>query len=204
MDPIHKLAQLFAEFPGIGTRQSKRFVYFLLKQNKGYINELIRQIEALEVNITQCGRCFRYFMKRHQEALLCNICAETGRDKSILMIVEKDSDLDAIERSSTYQGTYFALGGTLPILEKEPERKIRINELSALIEHESGDLKEVILACAVTPESEHTSEYVRGVITPLCEQNFIKVTELGRGLSMGTELEYSDAETLRYALEGRK
>jgi recombinational DNA repair protein RecR len=61
MDPIHRLAQLFSEFPGIGTRQSKRFVYFLLKQNRSYIDELVRQIQALEQNILECARCHRYF-----------------------------------------------------------------------------------------------------------------------------------------------
>lgn len=205
MDPIHRLAQLFSEFPGIGTRQSKRFVYFLLKQNRGYISELVRQIEALEQTILECQRCHRYFSKRFAAAgPVCGLCADEERDKSMLMVVEKDSDLDAIEKSGTYSGTYFVLGGALPILDKEPEKRIRIRELSTLIERESGDLKEIILACAVTPESEHTSEFVRENITPLSEQNFIKVTSLGRGLSTGTELEYSDAETLRYALEGRK
>jgi recombination protein RecR len=205
MDPIARLASLFAEFPGIGTRQSKRFVYFLLKQNKSYISELTRLIDALDASVLECARCHRYFMKRYQDAgPMCNICADSGRDHTILMIVEKDSDLEAIERSGTYQGTYFVLGGILPILEKEPERKIRLSPLRAVIEKESGDLKEVVLACAITPESEHTAEYVRDYITPLAEQNYIKVTSLGRGLSTGTELEYSDAETLRYALEGRK
>ncbi len=205
MDPIHRLAQLFAEFPGIGTRQSKRFVYFLLKQNKSYVSELIRQIEALERTILECARCHRYYTKRFNEAgPTCGICTDTTRDHALLMVVEKDSDLEALERSSTYSGSYFVLGGALPILEKEPNTRIRISDLIAVIEKESGDLKEVILACAVTPESEHTADYVREAITPLCEQNFIKVTSLGRGLSTGTELEYSDTETLRYALEGRK
>ena len=205
MDQIQKLAGLFAEFPGIGSRQSKRFVYFLLKQNKGYINELVRLIDSLEGSVLECERCHRFFMKKHAAAgPRCNICTDTGRDRTILMVVEKDSDLEAIERSSTYQGTYFILGGVLPMLEKNPAAKIRVNELSVLIGEEFQDLKEVILACAVTPESEHTASFVRSEITKLCEQNYIKITELGRGLSTGTELEYSDAETLRYALEGRK
>ena len=205
MDQIQKLANLFAEFPGIGSRQSKRFVYFLLKQNKSYIKELVRLIESLEGSVLECERCHRYFMKNYAEAgPRCTICTDTGRDRTILMVLEKDSDLDAIERSSTYQGTYFVLGGILPMLEKNPTAKIRVNELSTLIGVEFSELKEVIIACAVTPESEHTADYVRTEITKLCEQNYIKITELGRGLSTGTELEYSDAETLRYALEGRK
>ncbi len=205
MDPISKLSQLFAQFPGIGSRQSRRFVYFLLKQNKAYIKELIKLIESLEGSISECIRCHRYFTKRHDAASnMCDICAESSRDRTLLMIVEKDSDLEAIERGGIYQGTYFILGGILPILEKNPEMKIRINELLKLIEKESMDLKEVILACAVTPESEHTAEFVSNAITPIADKHLISITTLGRGLSTGTELEYSDAETLRYAFEGRK
>ena len=130
MDSITKLASLFAEFPGIGSRQSRRFVYFLLKQNKGYIYELIRAIESLEGAILQCNRCHRYFTKKFPAAPdRCAICNDENRDHNTLMVVEKDSDLEAIERSGTYQGTYFILGGILPILEKNPASKIRINDL---------------------------------------------------------------------------
>ena len=205
MDPIAKLALLFAEFPGIGSRQSRRFVYFLLKKNKGYINELVSLIESLGDAVAECTRCHRYFMKKYDGApSLCAICTDSARDKSLLMVVEKDSDLEAVERSGLYLGTYFILGGILPILEKNPESKIRINELMRLVEKESMDIKEVILACAVTPESEHTAEYVHDQIAPIAESHLITLSTLGRGLSTGTELEYSDAETLRYALEGRK
>ena len=87
MDSISKLASLFAEFPGIGSRQSRRFVYFLLKQNKGYINELIRAIESLEGAISQCNRCHRYFTKKYEAAPdRCNICNDETRDHNTLMV----------------------------------------------------------------------------------------------------------------------
>lgn len=204
MDPIQKLSAMFAEFPGIGARQSRRFVYFLLKKNRSYITELVKLIESLEGSILECSRCHRYFMKKHENTTLCSVCADEDRDRTLLMIIEKDTDLEAIERSGTYHGTYFVLGGTLPILEKDPESKIRVRELRKLVETESMTLKEVILACAITPESEHTAEYVRKAISAIVDKHLITLTSLGRGLSTGTELEYSDAETLRYALEGRK
>ena len=162
-------------------------------------------IEALEGSVLECSRCRRFYMKRYQAASdLCAVCIDTGRDKTLLMVVEKDSDLEAIERSGMFNGTYFILGGTLPILEKDPASRIKIGALLQLIEEESMTLKEIILACAVTPESEHTAEYVKNAIEKLAEEHLISITSLGRGLSTGTELEYSDAETLRYALEGRK
>lgn len=205
MDPISKLSSLFAQFPGIGSRQSRRFVYFLLKQNRTYIRELISQIEALEKTIDECVRCHRYYTRGdHTNSQLCTICLDPKRDRTLLMVIEKDADFEAVHRSGTYQGTYFILGGILPTLDKHPESKIRINELKKLIEEEGMVLKEVILACAVTPESEHTADYVRSSIEEITDNHLIAVTYLGRGLSTGTELEYSDAETLRYALLGRK
>ncbi len=205
MDSINKLALLFAEFPGIGSRQSKRFVHYLLKRDRVYLVELARQISLLQEVVLECKKCHRYFMKKFPEApLVCFICQDETRDHATLMIVEKDSDLEALERSGTYKGCYFVLGGILPILEKNPNAKIRIDALVERISAENDDLDEIILACAVTPESEHTAQYVEATISPLINATMTKITHLGRGLSTGTELEYSDADTLRYALEGRK
>ena len=205
MDPISRLAALFAEFPGIGARQSKRFVHYLLKRDRSYLIELAKQISSLQEVIFECSGCHRYFMKKYPDApLLCVICQDTERDASILMVVEKDSDLEALERSGIYRGHYFVLGGILPILEKNPNSRIRINDLMERITKENDDLDEIIIACAVTPESEHTAQFVEMTIFPLVNATMTKITHLGRGLSTGTELEYSDADTLRYALEGRK
>lgn len=120
------------------------------------------------------------------------------------MVIEKDSDLEAIERSGAYHGRYFVLGGTLPILDKEPEKRIRIRELLAAVKARKNDLKEVILATALTPESEHTADYVRSALEETTKESGIRITTLGRGLSTGSELEYADSETLRFAFEGRK
>lgn len=205
MDPISRLAALFAEFPGIGGRQSKRFVHYLLKRDQSYLNELAKQITSLREVVFECTRCHRYFQKKHATAGgACLLCTDSERDTKTLMIVEKDADLEALERSGTFKGVYFVLGGALPILEKEPNRKIRINSLLERIKNENDNLDEVIIACAVTPESEHTAEYIETQISPLLNPAMTNITHLGRGLSTGTELEYSDADTLRYALEGRK
>ncbi len=224
MDPIENLAALFKQFPGIGSRQAHRFVFFLLKKNDAYVRELTEGIRGLRSRVAECNVCRRYFVRASETAgTTCRICLDPGRDKMTVLVVEKDSDLDAIERSGAYKGTYFVLGGTLPILDENPEERIRINELLALLHQRSLQrrpldtldlskgrlwsdvpLREIIIATAFTPESEHTADYVREKVTSLAEEKNIKLTTLGRGLSTGSELEYADAETLRYALEGRK
>lgn len=202
MSNIDSLAQAFMKFPGIGTRQAKRFVYFLLAQDPSYVDTLAREIFALKKNIAQCTVCFRFY-PRVGTGAICNVCVDDA-DSSTLMVVEKDTDFDSMRRSGSYTGRYFILGGTIPVLERNPASKIRINELLERIEGATADgLTEIILALSVNPEGDFTRDYVIKALTPLTSQLGITITTLGRGLSTGTELEYSDSDTLRHALKNR-
>lgn len=206
MDPINKLVELFSEFPGIGPRQAKRFVYYLLRHNAGFLNELSTNISSLKKTIGTCTTCFQYFQKKNPQQTLCPICSDTHRDQSELMIVSHDVDLEHIEKSGVYKGTYFVLGGVVPILAPKPEERIRSRELMALIKNrtEKGVLKEIILAMNVTPEGENTEQYLTQTLSPIASQYSVKISHLGRGISTGTEIEYSDKETLKNALQNRK
>lgn len=206
MDPINKLVELFSEFPGIGPRQAKRFVYYLLRHNTSFLKDLSDNISSLKKNIGSCSICFQYFEKKNANQTLCSICADSHRDQSELMIVSHDVDLEHIEKSGVYKGTYFVLGGVVPILTPKPEERIRSRELLTLIKSraEKGTLKEIILAMNVTPEGENTEQYLTQTLTPITTQHSIKISHLGRGISTGTEIEYSDKETLKNALQNRK
>ncbi|MGB2580822.1 MAG: toprim domain-containing protein [Minisyncoccia bacterium] len=205
MSSIENLSHLFMKFPGIGTRQAKRFVYFLLAQDPHFVDSLAREISALKKDITQCAGCFRFYQKRtsSNSSTLCDICVDDA-DSSTLMVVEKDTDLESVRRSGGYAGRYFILGGTIPVLERDPASKIRIRELLERIEGSATDgLTEIILALSVNPEGDFTHDYILKALTPLAEQLGITITTLGRGLSTGTELEYSDSDTLKHALKNR-
>ena len=190
------------KFPGIGTRQAKRFVYFLLSQDPHYVDMLAREIAELKNSIVQCTGCLRFYTRKGT-GTLCSVCVDDA-DSSTLMVVEKDTDFDSVRRSGSYAGRYFILGGTIPVLEKDPASKIRIRELLERIEGSAADgLTEIILAMSVNPEGDFTRDYVLKALTPLAGQLGITITTLGRGLSTGTELEYSDGDTLRHALKNR-
>lgn len=203
MDPIHRLEYFFTLFPGVGARQARRFVHYLLKQHPDHITEMSQLIARLHENMGECSDCHRFFQRDGRRMEKCRVCIDTLRDKTLLLIVEKDTDLEAIERTHSYNGYYFVLGGTLGILEKNPEKVLRTYELKKLILNRP-ELKEVIIATAVTPESEHTGDYVRHVLKEISQGRDIIVTALGRGVSTGSEIEYIDADTLRNALLGRK
>lgn len=190
------------KFPGIGTRQAKRFVYFLLAQNPHFVDELAQEIANLRKNIAQCPSCFRFY-PRTTATPLCALCADES-DSGTLLVVEKDTDFESVRRSGSYAGKYFILGGTIPVLATDPASKIRIHELTARIEQGVPEgLSEIILALSVTPESDFTREYIIKTLEPLAKKHKLSITTLGRGLSTGTELEYSDSDTLRYALKNR-
>jgi recombination protein RecR len=224
MNSIEKLTQIFSQFPGIGPRQARRFVYYLLTRANGTLSELAENIKDLKNDVMMCSECMRFFelqqTSRNNNGSLCKICADQNRDHETVMLVQRDIDLESVERNGGYNGVYFVLGGSVPILDKEPEKRIRAKELKKFIEsrtsptsHEASrgqnNLKEIILGVNWNPEGENTGDYVKKIIESTLRQaqspqrQNIKISTLGKGLSMGTELEYTDPDTLKNALKNR-
>lgn len=198
MNSIDKLTEIFSKFPGIGPRQARRFVYFLLSRNGSFSEELVHSIQNIKKEIAQCDACLRYFARNGHPTKTCSVCSDGTRDISMLMVVPRDIDLDAVEKSGSYNGYYFVLGGAVPVLEKEPERKIRINELEKRLKNNQS-IKEVILAMNANLEGENTAEFIKERF----KDSNLTFSTLGRGLSTGAELEYADPETLKNALKNR-
>lgn len=203
MNPIEKLAEIFKEFPGIGERQAKRFVYFLLHKNPNYVKELGDEILSLRNSINQCPSCFLFF--QGPKGSTCETCSSTKTDKAVLMIVEKDADFESIKRSKNYSGAYFILGGLVPIVTKETPSFVRIKELISKVENlaKENTLKEIIIALSLNPQGEHTDMYLRETLSSVEKKYGLNIVPLGKGLSTGTELEYSDSETIKNALKNR-
>jgi len=206
MDTIEKLTEIFKEFPGIGERQAKRFVYFLMSKNPAYTENFTLLIKDLKKEVFQCQECFRFFISKNDKASeLCDICANPNTDNTTLMVLEKDSDLESVRKSKVYGGKYFVLGGLVPIVEKNTKNLVRVNELLNQIKKQSkSGLREIILAFSLNPQGEHTDFYIRNELKNIAEALGIKISSLGRGLSTGTELEYSDNDTLKNALRNRQ
>ncbi len=203
MNSIEKLVRLFAEFPGIGPKQARRFVYFLIRKNQAYIDEFKNEIIELRSEIQSCNDCRRYFSKNQNKKLVCNICGDESRDTTSLLVVSRDIDLENIEKSHSFNGKYFVLGGVVPILDKFPEQKIRLNDLLNYVKKLIPlGLKEIILGLDANSEGEYTSNLLKENLLGILPENF-KISELGRGLSTGSELEYADPETIKNALKHR-
>ncbi|MFZ2522592.1 MAG: toprim domain-containing protein [Minisyncoccia bacterium] len=206
MDSTQKLIELFKEFPGIGPRQAKRFVYFLLNRNSGYVNDLTKLISDVRSKVHTCDSCLRFY--ENSRSGNCPTCNDENRDKKSLMIVSHDVDFENVEKTKFYNGYYFVLGGTVPILEKNPEKRIRQKELLEIINKRvKNGLSEIIIALNYNSEGENTLSYLTDLFTRVTLVNpgtKVKISTLGRGLSTGTELEYSDSETIKNALKNRQ
>ncbi len=198
MNSIDKLTEYFTNLPGIGPRQAKRFVYFLLKKDDIFLKNISQSILQLKNDIDVCISCYCFFQAKNPKNRKCNICSDVNRDNSVLMVVGTDADMENIEKNHIYNGLYFILGGYLPIL-KNSASWVRSKDLVNLVEKRKKDLKEIILALSLNPEGENTTYHIREILKDFD----IKITTLGKGLSTGTELEYSDDDTLKNALKNR-
>ena len=167
------------------------------------MNTFARSLLEARKGIHTCPMCTRLYEAGPHDTGTCRTCEDPSRDASMLLIVEKDVDLENIERTGTYRGLYFVLGGTTGPLDKQPEQRIRIEHLMRRLREPREPIKEVIFALSATTEGEDTSAYVREQIDRAYPQHSYTLSELGRGLSTGTELEYVDADTMRSALERR-
>ena len=194
-DTSETLTELFRRFPGIGQRQAQRFTDFIARSDAGYIGRLTDGITDVHAATKQCPECFIHHMEPRP---VCGICSHDGTDTCI--VVEKDADAHAIRRTMhDMTGTcYFILGGLVAIVDNTPKPN-RIPRLITRLREKN--IREVIIALSVHPDAEHTMRFISDAIR--AELPDIRITIPGRGLSSGSELEYSDPETLTNALRRR-
>ena|SRR5258708_3401236 len=190
-----QIAKLFQKLPGVGPRQAARFVLALLDKPDSEIEELGYAISNLKRDIAICHQCFNI-----SDGPLCMVCGNPGRDRTKILVVEKVTDLDSIEKTSLYKGLYHVLGGAINPLDNILPENLRIGELERRLEA-NGTEVEVILATNPNTPGETTALYLKNT---LANKPNIIVTRLGRGLASGSHLEYADESTLKHALEYRK
>ena len=214
---ISKLIEFFQRLPGIGPRQARRFVYALVDEDIKILEEFSGLLGKLKREISRCSECFRIFSAKGGSASggegkgeICQICHNSSRDSSKLLVLEKDADLENMEKNRIYEGKYHILGGLLSPLRPKEQDKLRLKELYRRVEA-SKDVREVILALSATTEGDMTVRYIEKILEPVQKARRparpageLKISRLGRGLSTGTELEYSDRDTLKHAFENRK
>jgi recombination protein RecR len=179
--------------PGVGPKSAQRMAFHLLQRDQEGALRLADSMRAAVERTRHCAMCNTF-----TEEDICEICANPKRDRSLLCVVESPTDLLMMEQTQMYRGLYFVLMGKLSPLDGIGPKEIHLDRLIARAR--DGLVKEVILATNFTVEGEATSHY----ISELFEEEGIAVTRIARGLPVGGELEYVDANTLAQALLDRR
>lgn len=188
--PLALAAEQFAKLPGIGIKTAQRLAYHMLNLPVEEVEEFAENIVKARRSVQLC-KCCQNFTERE----ICELCADDGRDKSVVCVVESPKDVSAFERAGGYNGLYHVLHGLLSPMDGIGAEDLKIKELIARL----SDVKEVIMATNPTVEGEATAMYIGRLIKPMG----IKVTRLAYGLPAGSALEFADDVTLVKALENR-
>lgn len=189
---VKELAQELTRLPGIGPKSAQRLALYLLRQPYPVVSKLSDTIKNLHVNVRTCQTCFNL-----SESDICMICADTSRSVNQICIVEDALDVEALERTGSYQGLYHVLGGVLSPIEGVGPEQITMQELFNRLH--TTNVEELIIALDHMLESEATARY----IAEHAARDNIKITRLARGLPTGGDIEFADALTLTAALKGR-
>ncbi len=189
----------FESLPGIGPKSAARLAYYLLHVPQERLEKFALSLSRLRLDTKECRICFNI-----GEGQLCPVCEDSGRDKSVICVVEQPLDLLALERADGYEGVYHVLGGSLNPLSNIGPDELHISEL--LDRLKGGEMKELILATNPSMEGEATAMYISHRISELKNEKLknLRITRIGRGLPTGAEVEYADSMTLSRALEGRR
>lgn len=192
MKIIEEAIEAFKMFPGVGKKTATRYVFYLLKEEDKKLEDFIEKIQNLKKNLKTCPICFSF-----STTSPCEICTSPQRDSSLLCVVEDMQKLYFLEKSGIFSGKYHILGGLLSPLRGMGEENLNLKPLIERIEKEP--IKEVILALSPNVEGLTTTRFLENLL----KDYNVTVSELAKGLSIGTELDWVDDTTLKLAMEGR-
>lgn len=195
--PVAALVEEFSKLPGIGVKTAQRLTFFILRSPTDQARRLSEAIMRVKESIIYCSRCFNI-----TETDPCAICSNASREQDVICVVEEPLDVLALEKTGVYKGLYHVLHGALSPMNGIGPKDIRIDELLRRLE--SGNVHEVILATNPGFEGDYTANTIRRDISNELKLPELHVTQLARGLPLGSDLEYADEGTLSRALEGRR
>lgn len=190
---IEHLIKLVTRLPGLGPRSARRVVLHLLKNRESLMLPLAQGLARAAEIIRECPECHNL-----DTVSPCSVCANAGRDKSLLCVVEDISDLWAIEKTGAFRGYYHVLGGTLSALDGIGPEDLSIPHLVSRIR--DGNVREVIVALNATIDGQTTAHYISDCL----QACGVIISQLAHGVPIGGQIDYLDDGTLSTALKSRK
>ncbi len=188
-----RLIEQLQKWPGVGARTAQRLAFHVLKAPREDAERLADALRDVKTQVQHCSICSNI-----TDTDPCVFCTDPARNARVICVVEEPVNVVAIEKTRDFRGRYHVLMGTLSPLQGIGPDALRIKPLLARVA--AGDVDEVILATNPTVEGEATALYLSKLLKPLG----VKVTRIGMGVPVGSDLEYADEVTMTRALEGRR
>jgi recombination protein RecR len=192
-EPLSRLIAEFKRLPGIGAKSAQRMAFYVLRTGREDAERLSQAILDVKDKLGLCHRC-----NNITDTEMCQFCSDTNRDNKVVCVVEEPHNIIGIETTRGFNGRYHVLHGALsPLRGIGPESL----KLKGLVERVGeGEIEEVIVATNPTVEGEATAVYLARLLKPLG----VRVTRIGMGIPVGSDLEFADDVTITKAMEGRR
>jgi recombination protein RecR len=192
-EPLARLIDEFKKLPGIGQKSAQRVAFHIMRTSRENAEQLAQSILDVKDKLTICAVC-----NNISDAEMCQYCRDPRRDQKVVCVVEDPNNIVGIEVTRQYNGLYHVLGGALSPLRGIGPEQLKIKSLVDRIA--KGGIEEVIAATNPTVEGEATAVYLSKLLKPLG----IKVTRIGMGVPVGSDIEFADEVTMWKAMEGRR
>ncbi len=192
-EPLARLIQEVKRLPGIGQKSAQRIAFHILRTNREDVERLAQALFDVKDNLGICAAC-----NNISDGELCNYCRDDSRDASVICVIEESHNILPIETTRQFHGLYHVLHGSISPLRGIGPEQLKIKGLLSRID--AGEVKEIILATNPTVEGEATASYLSRLLKPLG----VKVTRIGMGIPVGSDLEFADEVTMMKSLENRR
>jgi len=192
-EPLARLINEFKRLPGVGQKSAQRYAFHVLRASREDAEHLSQAILDVKDKLGLCRVC-----NNISETELCLYCRDPNRDPKVLCVVEEAHNIAGIETTRQFEGRYHVLHGALSPLRGIGPEQLKIKSLVERIG--AGGVEEVIVATNPTAEGEATAVYLARLLKPLG----VKVTRIGMGIPVGSDIEFADEVTMWKAIEGRR
>jgi recombination protein RecR len=192
-DPLGELVAALQRLPGIGARSAQRLAYHILKTPREEVDALCAAVLSVKDRVTYCSICSNITAIDP-----CTYCISPDRDSRVICVVEQPENVSAVEKTRGFRGRYHVLMGAIAPLQGIGPDELRIKGLLARVAQ--GGVEEIIVATNPNVEGEATALYLARLLKPIG----IKVTRIGMGVPVGSDLDYTDEFTMSKAMEGRR
>lgn len=187
------LVDAFKSFPAIGQKNAIKYAYHILNCDEFFIKEFLNRINNAKKNLRYCQMCHNLCFGNE----LCDICSSNRREKT-LCIVDSIEGLDKIEESQIFNGYYHVLHGELNPKKNISEKNLYINDLISHLK--KYQIKDILIATSLSIPGEMTCEYIRNLLI----NEDVNIYRIGFGIPNNSSINYSDDQTLKFALINKR